>query len=335
MICTKSQLDIEKSIKEQFIDGSKEKEGEPARVMPDVAREAKVELSGRLDQVGMTDIEVPVRLLSPDGTIISTPARAEAFVSLDDPHSKGIHMSRLYLHLQETLSSEPLGLKSIQKLLLGFHESHSMTSDSSYIKLNLDYMIERAALVSSYKGWRSYPVSISGWLENGHIRYELAVQVAYSSTCPCSAALARQIIQENFKETFGLGSVSADQVHQWLGTTEGISATPHSQRSYAEVKVRLEQVDSLVTWLDLINLAETSLGTPVQTVVKREDEQEFAKLNGQNLMFCEDAARKLKQSLLAEGRIADFWIKVNHVESLHPHNAVSIVTKGVPGGYHV
>ena len=30
------------------------------------------------------------------------------------------------------------------------------------------------------------------------------------------------------------------------------------------------------------------LKTPVQAAVKREDEQEFARLNGQNLMFCED-----------------------------------------------
>ena len=36
---------------------------------------------------------------------------------------------------------------------------------------------------------------------------------------------------------------------------------------------------------------EAALGTPVQTAVKREDEQAFARLNGRNLMFCEDAPR--------------------------------------------
>ena len=29
----------------------------------------------------------------------------------------------------------------------------------------------------------------------------------------------------------------------------------------------------------------------------------------------------------------DFWARCRHFESLHPHNAVAIVTKGVEGGY--
>ena len=37
--------------------------------------------------------------------------------------------------------------------------------------------------------------------------------------------------------------------------------------------------------IDVIDEIERSLGTPVQMVVKREDEQEFAKLNAENLMF--------------------------------------------------
>jgi GTP cyclohydrolase I len=71
----------------------------------------------------------------------------------------------------------------------------------------------------------------------------------------------------------------------------------------------------------------------VQTAVKREDEQEFARLNGQNLMFCEDAARKIQAALNAVDTYSDFWVRVNHLESLHAHDAVSVVTKGVTGGY--
>ena len=48
---------------------------------------------------------------------------------------------------------------------------------------------------------------------------------------------------------------------------------------------------------DLVDLVENSLKTPVQAAVKREDEQEFARLNGQNLMFCEDAARRLQYEM--------------------------------------
>ncbi|HCK93163.1 MAG TPA: GTP cyclohydrolase I FolE2, partial [Gammaproteobacteria bacterium] len=84
-------------------------------------------------------------------------------------------------------------------------------------------------------------------------------------------------------------------------------------------------------FVDLINNIESSLGTPVQTAVKREDEQEFAKLNGQNLMFCEDAARRIHNGLTAQN-FPDFRAKVSHYESLHAHDAVSMTSKGVPGG---
>jgi GTP cyclohydrolase I len=118
-----------------------------------------------------------------------------------------------------------------------------------------------------------------------------------------------------------------------LGTEQGIVATPHSQRSDAHILVRLQDglVDFPIT--DLIDEVENTLKTPVQTAVKREDEQEFARLNGQNLMFIEDAGRKLKDQLDSDTRFADYWVRVEHHESLHAHDAVGVFTKGVEGGY--
>ena len=49
-------------------------------------------------------------------------------------------------------------------------------------------------------------------------------------------------------------------------------------------------------------------------------------------MFCEDAGRRLKQALDGEVSIVDYRVEAAHVESLHPHDAVSVVVKGVPGG---
>jgi GTP cyclohydrolase I len=83
----------------------------------------------------------------------------------------------------------------------------------------------------------------------------------------------------------------------------------------------------------LIDALESALATPVQTAVKREDEQAFARLNAENLMFCEDAARRMQKALDEDERIADFWVKASHFESLHPHDAVAVATKGVPGGF--
>ena len=63
------------------------------------------------------------------------------------------------------------------------------------------------------------------------------------------------------------------------------------------MKVKLDSNIHEFDVVTLINTLEDELKTPVQAAVKREDEQEFARLNGQNLMFCEDAARKIKALL--------------------------------------
>ena len=83
---------------------------------------------------------------------------------------------------------------------------------------------------------------------------------------------------------------------------------------------------------ELIDQVEETLGTAVQAAVKREDEQEFAALNGANLMFCEDAARRICSLLDEDKGFRDYRIEVRHMESLYPHDAVAITTKGVEGG---
>ena len=50
-------------------------------------------------------------------------------------------------------------------------------------------------------------------------------------------------------------------------------------------------------------------------------------------MFCEDAARRLQYSLNQASHFDDFWLRINHLESLHAHDAVSVTTKGISGGY--
>jgi GTP cyclohydrolase I len=200
--------------------------------------------------------------------------------------------------------------------------------------VDFDYVTRRPALESDNVGWRRYPVSMIGILEGTEFSLEMGLEILYSSTCPCSAALARQLIQEKFRQDFdGIGRIDFDKIHEWLGSEEGIMATPHSQRSAAEIRVRLTPSFEMFPIVELIDEIENSLKTPVQATVKREDEQAFARLNGQNLMFCEDAGRRIQTALNNDERILDFWARCTHYESLHPHNAVSVVTKGVEGGY--
>jgi GTP cyclohydrolase I len=301
--------------------------------MPDVASLELKLPEETLDWVGMSGIHQP--LLVRDGDQIrQVQSRVQIYVDLGDKLAKGIHMSRLYLILDEHSETRPLTAPGLKLLLRSMLESHRDLSTKAFVQFEFDYYLRRDALVSDNSGWNSYPVSIQGTLIDGEIVIELKLAVQYSSTCPQSAALARQLIQEQFVRDFGsAGDVSVSDVRDWLDTKEGIVATPHSQRSTAQVLVRLKDGVEDFPITDLINMVENTLKTPVQTAVKREDEQEFALLNGQNLMFVEDAGRKLKQRFGLDVRLTDFWVRVEHHESLHAHDAIGVFTKGVENGY--
>jgi GTP cyclohydrolase I len=301
--------------------------------MPDIARAAPARATGRLDRVGMGDIEIPVLILDSEGRVRMTPARADAYVSLEPKDAKGIHMSRLFLGLQNAVETEILGYDTLERILDGFIASHEGLSKEAELKIRFDWMCKRRALVSDHAGWRTYPVELFARKTARGLTIGAAVRVTYSSTCPCSAALARQLIQEAFDRDFARNrALTFDAVRTWLGTPEAIRATPHSQRSHADVTVHFASADLSLEPDALIDLVESALKTVVQAAVKREDEQAFALLNGENLMFCEDAARVVKRALDSAPRIVDYRVKASHFESLHPHDAVAIVTRGVPGG---
>ncbi len=301
--------------------------------MPDVAsRELKMPHE-TLDWVGMSGINQPL-LVRDGGQVRQVQAKVQIYVDLGDELAKGIHMSRLYLILDEHAETRPLSAPGLKLLLRSLLESHRDLSTNAFVRFDFDYYLRRDALISDNSGWNSYPVSIIGTIVGGEIVLEVKLAVQYSSTCPCSAALARQLIQEQFDTDFGTsGQVSAADVRAWLGPEQGIVATPHSQRSTAQLLVRLADGVEDFPLTALVDTVEDTLKTPVQTAVKREDEQEFARLNGQNLMFVEDAGRKLKQAFGLDGRLQDFWVRVEHHESLHAHDAVGVFTKGVEDGY--
>ncbi len=299
------------------------------RLLPDVAVHAQPYLAGSLDWVGMADIQVPILFDAGDGQVQRSSAKVGAFVNLKQPDQRGIHMSRLYLRVEQALAETPLSTDALHSLLRGFIESQAGLADCARITVRFEQLVRRVALRSQYSGWRAYPVTIEASLMADVFDIELTTEVMYSSTCPASAALSRQLIQEQFARDFSAtAALDHAAVLAWLGSERGIVATPHAQRSVAQVRVSPVAGDGLHL-LRVLDAMERALGTPVQTAVKREDEQEFALANGGNLMFCEDAARRIRQALDADAGLADFHIRVEHQESLHPHDAVAYARKGI------
>jgi len=284
--------------------------------LPDIAAQSARQTLP-LDWVGMHGISLPVLL---EGQRLS--AKIDAGVSLDNGEARGIHMSRLYLAL-EALEQQSLSPALLHQVLKRFLQSHQGLSASAHLNIHTDVLLKRAALISSLAGWKSYPATISASVKQQMFHVELKIEVPYSSTCPCSAALARQLIQQQFVEDFANKALQHADVLAWLGSTKGIVATPHSQRSFAQLHLHLDNFIDELPLTTIINDAEAALGTAVQTAVKRPDEQAFALANGQNLMFCEDAARRLNLALQRTPGINQFHIRVIHAESLHAHDAVA------------
>lgn len=300
------------------------------RTLPDVTSDSNAEKPSTLQWVGMEQIAVPVTMSLQNNNRQTIPAKANVFVSLEKANAKGIHMSRLHMAINQ-LAEHECNQKTIAQLLNDIIESQGDIGHEAKIELTFDALLNKPALLSGESGFQSYPITINAEKRHSGLAFELQLTIPYSSTCPCSASLARQLYAEAIDETFPDATIDKEALLEWAQSPAGTVATPHSQRSYAYFKLALENG----YWPDLASLIfqlEELIGTPVQTAVKRSDEQAFAKLNAENLIFCEDAARRLKSGLERMSFVTDYSFKVEHQESLHAHNAVVRDQKFSPAG---
>lgn len=294
-------------------------------VLPDVSLTETSPTLSPLQWVGMQGIDLPITVVEP-GYRRTLHARADAQVDLPAPHVKGIHMSRLYRLLDALGDDNALSATRLHHCLQAMVESHrDCESISARLQLRFDLLARRTALITEgLAGWKSYPVHLDATLIDGIFSLRAQVTIGYSSTCPCSAALTRQLVEQGFEQAFaGQKLIESTEIAAWL-RRQATLATPHSQRSEAIVGVDIAATAPMLGLLALIDAIELAVGTPVQTAVKRADEQAFAALNGQNLMFVEDAARRIQAAL--HGGYLRPSVHVRHLESLHPHDAVAWAT---------
>ncbi len=288
--------------------------------LPDVAVTARPDCARALRWVGMDGIDLPLRA---DGERIA--ANADVAVDLPRPDAKGIHMSRLYRALGALADTPVPGPTRLVAMLRGMIASHAdCQASAARVRMRFKRLRARDALVTpGLHGWHAYPVTLQAEVNAQGVQVSVSVDVTYSSTCPCSAALSRQLLAEAFlREAEARSVFNAADAAAWLAEY-GSVATPHSQRSIATVTLVLDSDADFVDIDALIDRVESSLGTATQTAVKRADEQAFARRNGQNLMYVEDATRRILAALggMAGGR--KIRVSVRHLESLHPHDAVA------------
>jgi GTP cyclohydrolase I len=257
-----------------------------------------------IQQVGIAGFKLPLNFQTASGAL-RLEARVTGTVSLEADR-KGINMSRIMRTFYE-YQDAPFTLETLSDILQ--HYQVNLESLAARLKVDFSLPLLLPSLRSGLAGYQFYPMSYEGAIDaSGRLRRFITLDFVYSSACPCSAELA-----EHARDT------------------RGAYAIPHSQRSKARVRVELRP-GATVTPEELIEHLRKALKTETQVMVKREDEQAFAELNGAYVKFVEDAARLIYEQLAADSRICDFQVACAHLESLHSHDAVSVIVKGVPGG---
>jgi len=253
-----------------------------------------------IQHVGISNFRLPVRFRTREGGEVQLETSVTGSVSLEADR-KGINMSRImrsfYRHAETQFSFEVIGAVLDSYLA-------DLDSYDARIMMRFRYPMLKRSLRSGLEGWQYYDVALEMTKTAQATQRVVHLDYVYSSTCPCSLELS-----EHARRT-------RNQI-----------ATPHSQRSVARVSVELVG-DGLLWFEDVVDLCTAAIPTETQVMVKREDEQAFAELNGSNPIFVEDAVRLLCDALEGEPRIGDFRVVASHQESLHSHDAVSILTVG-------
>ena len=255
----------------------------------------------QIQHVGISNFRLPIRFRTRDGGEITLETSVTGTVSLD-AEKKGINMSRImrtfYKHAEETFSFDV-----IERALDAYKTD--LESFDARIQMRFSFPMRVESLRSGLSGYQYYDIALE-LVETAGVRKKIMhLDYVYSSTCPCSLELS-------------------EHARQYRGQL----ATPHSQRSVARISVLVEDAGDVLWFEDLIDQARAAVPTETQVMVKREDEQAFAELNAANPIFVEDAARLFTEQMKLDQRISDFRVIASHQESLHSHDAVSVLTEG-------
>jgi len=272
--------------------------------LPDPQNDPEAIVSGarrKIQHVGISGFRLPVRYRTRDNGIRELETSVTGTVSLDAGR-KGINMSRIIRTFYRHAASG-----SGYEVMDGALDAYKTDLDSldARIQMRFAFPMRVASLRSGLEGFQYYDIALELVERSGTRQRMMHLDYVYSSTCPCSLELSE---------------------HARLARHQ--LATPHSQRSAARISVEIAEGKGCLWFEDLVETCRAAVPTETQVMVKREDEQAFAELNAANPVFVEDAARLFCQRLEVDDRIGDFRVIAVHRESLHSHDAVSVIYEG-------
>lgn len=263
-----------------------------------------------IERVGISNFRLPLKVLRKEGGEYEVQVSVVGTVSLDGV-KKGINMSRILRSFYE-YSDQVFSISKLEEVLK--HYQNTLGSYDAHILLTFQYRVWQESLRSVKSdgtkngGWQYYTVTLESRINRQGVCENIThFDFVYSSACPCSTELSLYAMD-----------------------TRGVYAIPHSQRSVARISIK---TNGIYWFEDILEKCRTALKTETVVFCKREDEMAFAELNASNTKFVEDAVRLLYEQFDSDINILDFKIIASHNESLHSHDAIAVITKGVTGGF--
>jgi len=202
---------------------------------------------------GISDFRIPLNVLGKSGERQRLETSVTGTVGLQRDF-KGINMSRIMRVFYE-FKERSFSVDTLADVLDAYQLR--LNSATAHLTLKFSYPMLKRSLRSGLEGYQYYEAAYEGRVDAaGVFRKFIHFDFVYSSACPCSSELSEHAREER-----------------------KVYAIPHSQRSKARVVVELEP-GALLFVEDMQALCEAALQTETQVMVKREDEQAFAELNG-------------------------------------------------------
>ncbi len=258
----------------------------PFDQLPDVA--SQFDPRGiALHSVGIRQLRLPVRLLTPAGTEQTVVAVADLGVDIE-ADQRGTHMSRLVETLYEW-ASEPREPQAVRLLLQLTQER--LNSRRAHLLLRFPYFIPLNAPITGVSGLLDVEVEWDCALNNGASCSTSLFIFPAMTLCPCSKEIS----------DYGAHNQRAI-VRLWIQTRDRHPRLPEE-------------------YLPLVQESSSALVYPV---LKRPDEKYITERTYDTPRFVEDVAREMVLRLQNRSELRWFRVECESIESIHNHNAFAV-----------
>ncbi|MHB9026069.1 MAG: GTP cyclohydrolase FolE2 [Armatimonadota bacterium] len=236
-----------------------------------------------IEQVGVTDVHLPIRIRRKSGGFDTVVARVSLAADLSHV-LRGTHMSR-FVALLNKWREQPISYDEVEAILVDTRKR--LHAEVAHLELAFKYFIMKKAPASGIESLMDYDVRFRGRLDEGDFRFILSINVPVTALCPCS------------KEISDYGA--------------------HNQRAVIGCSVELKP--GHILWIeDLVRLLEQQGSAELFPLLKREDEKYVTEFAYDHPKFVEDILRDSITALRAEPRVHAFSVRVDSLESIHNHS---------------